>query len=168
MKFNEKLGKEKADSLGGVVLAFVGDAVYSLYVREKLVSEGDYKTGDLNKASSAVVCARAQAVVAKGIYPSLTEEEQSVFRRGRNAKKPTRAKHAAVAEYNLSTALEAVFGYLYLTGKYDRLSELFALAEKFSAGDKGMRSAPEEITGEKTEIRSAATEENAAVNGDEI
>ena len=168
MKFNEKLGKEKADSLGGVVLAFVGDAVYSLYVREKLVSEGDYKTGDLNKASSAVVCARAQAVVAKGIYPFLTEDEQSVFRRGRNAKKPTRAKHAAVAEYNLSTALEAVFGYLYLTGKYDRLSELFALAENFSAGDKDMRPAPEDKTSEKTEIRSAATEENAAVNGDEI
>ena len=132
MRFCEELKKERAESLNGVVLAFVGDAVYSLFVREKLVAEGDRKTGDLNRRSSAVVCAKAQAVAAKEIYPLLTEEEQGVFRRGRNAKKPSHAKNAGVAEYNLSTALEAVFGYLYLTGGRERLNELLSLAADIS------------------------------------
>lgn len=124
MNFNEKLQIEKVRNLNPVVLAFVGDAVYSLYVRKKLVAESDCKTGELNSQSAKIVCAAAQAERAAQISSKFTEEENAVFHRARNAKKNTRAKHASVADYNASTGFEAVLGYLYLKGDFDRLDEL--------------------------------------------
>ena len=119
------VSKAEADNINPVVLAFIGDAVYTLFVREKLAEESDLKSGELNKRASGLVCAKAQAERAKILESEFTEEEKDVFRRARNAKKGTRAKSATVAEYNLSTALEAVFGYLQVTGKRDRLNYLF-------------------------------------------
>ena len=123
-KINEIFTKEKAMGLSSIVLAFVGDAVYSLFVREKLVSESDAKTGELNKLSSQIVCAKAQAKKIDEIMPLLTDEEKDVFRRARNAKKGAKAKNASVVEYNKSTGFEAVIGFLYLTGKYERIDKL--------------------------------------------
>lgn len=126
VKFNETMPRERARGMNPVVLAFIGDAVYSLYVRESLVFEADYKTGTLQKLASARVSAKGQALLWESVEPLLTEEEREVFRRGRNAKKPTKSKNATVAEYNLSTGFEAVVGYLYLIGDYARIDELFS------------------------------------------
>lgn len=116
------MDKLKANNLNPIVLAFVGDAVYSLYIRERLTFLSDCKTGELNKLTTKEVSAIAQAEFVKDILPILTEEELYVFKRARNAKKPTKAKHASVAEYNMSTGFEAVLGYLYVIGEIDRLN----------------------------------------------
>ena len=118
------LTPEGARTLSPVVLAFVGDAVYSLYVREKLVLGTDFKTGTLQKLSSRQVSARGQSELIERLLPALTEEEADIFRRGRNAKKSTRSRHASVGEYNRSTGFEALIGYLYLTGRHERIEEL--------------------------------------------
>ncbi len=118
----EKMDKIKANNLSPVVLAFVGDAVYSLFVREKLTFTCDSKAGELNTLATKEVKATAQAEFIKEIMPILTEEEVSVFKRARNAKKPNKAKHASVTEYNNATGFEAVLGYLYLIGETDRLN----------------------------------------------
>ena len=116
--------KQKALNLNPIVLAFVGDAVYSLYVREKLTFFSDCKTNELNKLATQEVKATAQAQFVNKIKEHFTEDESDVFRRARNAKKTTRAKNASVAEYNMSTGFEAVIGYLYIIGEYDRINYL--------------------------------------------
>lgn len=126
VKFNEVMEEEKARRLNPVVLAFIGDAAYSLYIREKLVFASDYKTGTLQKLSAASVSAKGQAALLKNIEEKFTDVEREIFLRGRNAKKPTKSKNATVAEYNLSTGFEAVVGYLYLTGAYARLDALIS------------------------------------------
>lgn len=121
------LTEAQIKNISPVTLAFVGDAVYTLYVREKLVTEHDFTTGTLQKLSSEEVSAHGQNALLNGILPLLTEEETGVFKRGRNAKKPTRSKNATVAEYNNSTGFEALVGYLYLMGRYDRLETLLGV-----------------------------------------
>lgn len=118
------LTPEGARNISPVVLAFVGDAVYSLYVRERLVKGTDYKTGTLQKLASQKVSARGQSELAERMLPLLTDEEADVYRRGRNAHKAARSKNASVGEYNRSTGFEALLGYLYLTGRYDRIEFL--------------------------------------------
>ena len=120
------IDKNKAKNLSPITLAFVGDAVYSLYVRERLVLSTDYNAGTLQKLTSAEVSAHGQSELLERIAPSFTEEESDIFKRGRNAKKSTRSKNASVLEYNRSTGFEAVLGYLYLTGQYQRISEILA------------------------------------------
>ncbi|MDE6613514.1 MAG: ribonuclease III [Clostridia bacterium] len=115
---------ERARNLSPVTLAFIGDAVYSLYVRERLVLTTSFGTGTLQKLTSAEVSAHGQSGLVEKILPKFTEEEMDIFKRGRNAKKPTKSKNASVAEYNRSTGFEAVLGYLYLTGQYKRIDEI--------------------------------------------
>lgn len=126
MLFCSNLTIEKAKTISPVTLAFVGDAVYSLFVREVYTTRTDKKSGELSEMTSKIVCACAQAKLIDKILPKLTDDEADVFRRGRNAKKPSRAKHSTVAEYNKSTGFEALVGFLYLTGNIDRLKEIFA------------------------------------------
>ncbi len=121
---NVVLSREKARVLSPVVLAFVGDAVYSLYVREELVLSADLKTGELQKRSALKVSAHGQSELADRLVSLFTEEESDMFRRGRNAKKATRAKNATVVEYNRATGFEAVLGFLWLTGQYARIDYL--------------------------------------------
>ncbi len=123
-KLGQKMDRQKARNLNPVVLAFVGDAVYSLFVREKLTYYSDSKAGELNKLAVEQVKASAQSEFLSEILYLFTEEELNVFKRARNAKKTTRAKSASVAEYNASTGFEAVLGYLYLIGENDRLNFL--------------------------------------------
>ncbi len=123
-RLGDVIDKARAKNINPIVLAFVGDAVYSLYVRESLVFSSDYKTGELNKLATAKVKATAQAEFIKSILPILTEEELGIFKRGRNAKKSTKAKHATISEYNLSTGFEALLGYLYVIGDLERINYL--------------------------------------------
>ena len=126
---NDKLSKNSARQLSPITLAFVGDAVYTLFVREKIVFEKDLKGNDLNRKTSNTVKATAQAEYVDKIMPILTEEELDVFRRARNAKKNTRAKNASVVEYNKSTGFEAIIGFLYVTGEIERLNYLLNFGE---------------------------------------
>lgn len=123
------LSKEKATNLSPVVLAFIGDAVYSLFVREKLVFTSDLKTGELSARTVDNVKATAQARFFKDIETLLTEEEMAVYKRARNAKKTTKSKSASVSEYNSSTGFEALLGFLYMTGNLNRLNFLLNKGE---------------------------------------
>ena len=116
--------KQEVLKIHPVALAFVGDAVYSLYVREKLVKSGEDKPAIYQKAAARAVSAHGQNELLQKIEASFTEEEADVFRRARNAKKGSKAKSASVAEYVRSTGIEAVIGYLYLTGNYERIERL--------------------------------------------
>ena len=109
-------------TLSPLALAFVGDGVYSLMVRERLLCEANRPVNDLHRQSVRDVRAEAQAAAMGRIMEHLTEEEEAVFKRGRNA-------HTARsgADYHRATGLEALFGYLYLDGRIDRVRELFAL-----------------------------------------
>ena len=124
------MDSQKAKNLNPIVLAFVGDAVYSLFVRERLTFESDSKTGELNVMATSQVNASAQSNFLKEILELLTEEELAIFKRARNAKKGTRAKHASVADYNTATGFEALLGYLYLIGDLERLNFLLNKGKK--------------------------------------
>ena len=95
VNFNEKMPRERARAINAVVLAFVGDAAYSLFVREGLVFGHDYKTGTLQKLAAARVSAKGQAATLERVFSRLTDEERDIFLRGRNAKKPTKSKNAS-------------------------------------------------------------------------
>ena len=119
-----KISEERARQISPVTLAFVGDAVYSLFVREREVITADAKLNELQKRTSQTVSAKGQNELLHKIECRFTQAEEDVYHRGRNAKKNTKSKNASVAEYNASTGFEAVLGYLYLTGQYQRISEL--------------------------------------------
>ncbi len=113
-----------------VVLAFVGDAVYTLMVRERLALSSQDKAGALNASAAKIVSAHGQSETTERVLPLFTEEEAEIYRRGRNAHKPTKSKNATVAEYVRATGMEAVVGYLYLTGRAERIAQLFFGEEK--------------------------------------
>ena len=129
MIFGEKITTEQAKLINPVVLAFVGDAVYSLFVRERLAVTVDKKSGVLSEMAAEKVNATAQAKRADELSAVFTSEEEAVFLRARNAKKPTHAKHSSISEYNKSTGFEAVIGYLYLSGQTERLNYLLNFGE---------------------------------------
>lgn len=136
----ETLTKTEAMQLNAVALAFVGDAVYSLYVRERLALSGCGKVAQLQKVAAQVVSAKGQSEFLEKLMPLFTEEEADIFRRGKNAKKATKSKSATSLEYNRSTGFEAVLGYLYLIGEMDRIKELLSVsnAESFALQDTAM------------------------------
>lgn len=119
--------KQNCNELGTGALAFVGDAVYSLLVREKL-AEINRPSGVLHSLSVNYVRAGAQARVAAELLGQLTEQELAVFKRGRNLHTGTTPKNATEAEYHAATGLEALFGYLQLSGNSARVRQLFELA----------------------------------------
>ncbi len=123
--FQSPADKNRVKQMNPVVLAFVGDAVYTLLVRERLALSLKYKTGELDRRTAQIVSAHGQSEALNDILPLMTEEEEEIFKRGRNAKKPTKSKNASVGEYVRSTGFEALLGYLYLTGQMERLEELF-------------------------------------------
>lgn len=108
-------------------LAFVGDCVYEMLVRESLVAAANRPVADLNKESVRFVSAKAQTAAYELVKDHLTEEETAVFKRGRNAKVGHSPKSATHGEYHIATGMEALFGYLYLSDRTERLRELFAL-----------------------------------------
>ena len=115
------------NQISSLGLAHVGDGVYELMVRTWLCLHGKATNKGLHKAAVTYVSAPAQARRSQKILPLLTEEEQDVFRRGRNSHTAAVPKGASVGEYHTATALEALFGWLYLRGETDRLNLLFDL-----------------------------------------
>ena len=123
---NEK-GKE-INTYSTAALAYLGDSVIEIRVREHLVKEGYSSSSKLNKKALDFVRASAQAEAMKNILPLLTEEEEAVFHRGRNIGHTNTPKSATVAEYRAATGMEALFGYLHLSGNEKRTDELFRIA----------------------------------------
>ena len=109
-------------------LAYLGDCVIEMCVRERLVRAGISSSARLNKLALDFVRAPMQAQAMKNILPLLNEEEEGVFHRGRNLGHGNTPKSATMAEYRAATGMEALFGYLHLAGRKDRIDELFAVA----------------------------------------
>ncbi len=126
---------EQARAVSPLTLAYIGDAVYETFVRTQLVQAFPQATSyQLHRRAAKVVCAAGQAGTAQKLKPLLTEQEQDVFRRGRNTHPATVPKHASVTDYREATALEALFGYLYMTHQQQRLTELMEFAKTHAWG----------------------------------
>ena len=121
----ELMTRETARQSNPLVLAYIGDTVWDLFVRTSLVLEGRGNVGTLHRLSSKIVNARFQAGLARRIFENLEDDEKDIFMRGRNAKSATVPKNMSVAEYRYATALEAVVGYLYLTGQPQKIEDIF-------------------------------------------
>lgn len=128
MRFVDKEVNPK--QLSPLNLAFIGDCVYEMLVRETLVTDANRPVNDLHRESVKYVSAKAQTEAFNKIKDILTEDEMTVFKRGRNAKVGHSPKSATEGEYHCATGVEALFGYLYLTNQLDRVKELFAVINR--------------------------------------
>ena len=111
-----------------LTLAYIGDAVFDLVIRTVVVERGNTPANKLHHKTVTYVNARVQARMIEALMDELTEEEQMIYKRGRNAKSYTTAKNATVIEYRKATGFEALCGYLYLTGKQERMLSLIKKA----------------------------------------
>ena len=125
--FSATLSDDAIRAISSIGLAHLGDAVYELLVRTWLCVHGKATGKGLHRATIAIVCANKQAELSERILPLLTEDEHDVFRRGRNANVHTVPHSADRATYQTATALEALFGWLYLRGEKERINELFSV-----------------------------------------
>lgn len=111
-------------------LAFIGDAVYNVYIRSYLASKSNMQTGILHRQSIKYVSAKAQSRIIDNILPNLSEEELNIYKRGRNTNITTVSKNVDVIEYKKATGFEALIGQLYIQKKIDRLEELINVSIK--------------------------------------
>jgi ribonuclease III family protein len=114
--------------LNPLVLAYIGDAIYEVFIRQYVISQPNHRPNYLHRQSTQYVSAKAQARALKRWLPELTEEELDMVKRGRNAKSGTTAKNADVLEYRHSTAFECLIGFLYYTQQWERLQYLLMLS----------------------------------------
>lgn len=125
-KIKEAFAVEETDirSYSPLTLAYIGDAVYDLIIRTVVVERANRAASALHKKTSNFVKAKTQSDVVEALLPHLTCEELDIYKRGRNAKSHTMAKNASVADYRRATGFEALIGYLYLNGNFDRILQL--------------------------------------------
>ncbi len=121
-----KLGEIDVRTYSPLVLAYIGDAVYEVVIRTKVINHGSMQVNKMHKKSSSLVKAETQASLIKALEEELTEEEKAAYKRGRNAKSVSTAKHATVIDYRMATGFEALIGYLYLTEQYERMITLIS------------------------------------------
>lgn len=126
----------KPKDMSSAPLSYLGDAVLELLVREYLVGSGKSNAGDLNREALHFVKATAQREAAERILPLLSEEEAAVFRRGKNAAHHSIPKSASLLEYRIASGFEALFGYLHLEGRAERIRELFHAAYQLDGGER--------------------------------
>ena len=117
-----------------LVLAYIGDGIYELMVRTVLVGQGNRQASTLHKKASSYVKASTQSAVILAVQEELTEEEHQVYKRGRNAKTVTMAKHASMHDYRHATGFEALMGYLYLTNQSKRMIDLIKMGMERTGG----------------------------------
>ena len=133
-----KLDDAAIARMSSLALAHVGDAVYEILVRTHLACGGTQTAKNLHSQTITLVRASAQAKAIEHILPDLTEEEHAVYKRGRNAKSFSMAKNATMKDYRMATGFEALMGYLYLSGRTERMVDLVALAmTKTGKADSG-------------------------------
>ena len=118
--------QETVQKYSSAALAFLGDSVYELNIRSRILKEHRGNAGSLNNRSKALTNAKTQSRMAKALADILTEEEMSVYKRGRNYKSPSVPKSCSVGEYRRATGLEALIGYLFIVGRHDRIEELIS------------------------------------------
>ena len=126
----ELLSRREANAYSPLSLAFLGDSVYDMLVREYLLRQGNMPVAKLHSAKIKLVCAEFQSAAYDLIAEVLDERELAVLKRGRNATGNNVPKHAEAVQYRRATAVESLLGYLYLTGKDERIRELFELVLK--------------------------------------
>ena len=124
----QPLSEKEARMYSPLTLAFLGDAVYSLLVRNMLALSANKPTGKLHKESITYVNAAFQAQAIKELLPHLNENEEYIFKRGRNAHSAHSPKNQSDADYRYATGLETLYGYLYLCGETERIKEIFNLS----------------------------------------
>ena len=117
-------------------LAYIGDAVYELYIRSYIMHDVNMPVSKLHKASTQYVSAKAQAKIYHKIKDNLTDEETDVFKRGRNAHSYTSAKNANIIDYRIATGLEALIGYVYIKKDQDRLCEIISMCIEAAKDDE--------------------------------
>ncbi len=122
--FNTDKSDEDIHMMNPLIWAYIGDSVHDLYIRQALIEETEYKPHKLHLLTSSEVNAKAQAESLDKIKDILTDEEENIVRRGRNAKNYHVPKHTSVEDYAKATAFEGLIGYLYLTKRFDRLEEI--------------------------------------------
>ena len=110
-----------------LTLAFIGDGIYDLIIRTIIVGKGNTRASQLHQHTSHLVMAHSQSVMIEHMLPHMTEEEEHIYKRGRNAKSPTMAKNATMTDYRRATGFEALMGYLYLTDQTDRMLDLIEI-----------------------------------------
>lgn len=121
--------KEKTDAkkYSPLALAYIGDGVYDLIVRSVVVEKGNSRVHKMHRQTAEIVKAESQAKLMRLLEKELTDEERSIYKRGRNAKSATAAKNASIVDYRVATGFEALIGYLYLD---DRMERLLALVKR--------------------------------------
>jgi len=124
---NIKLSEGEIRALSNLGLAHIGDCVYELMVRSRIICLGRSTSAGLHRETVKYVSAPAQAEAVAKILPVLTDEERGVYRRGRNTRVNSVPRNADISQYHAATGLEALFGWLYLNGRHERLNELFAI-----------------------------------------
>ena len=130
IKYSKKYSEQDIININPLNLAFIGDAVWTLLVREFMCNNTNYKNNNLHKLTTKFVKAVFQAKALDKIDEFLTEEEKDISRRARNTKINTASKNASLADYKKSTSFEAIIGYLYLLERFDRLKFLFEIISK--------------------------------------
>ena len=128
-RIRELFGLQEVDmkAYSPLTLAYIGDAAYELVIRTMVVEKGNRQASQLHRLTTSYVKAQAQAAMIEALEPELTEEELAIYKRGRNAKSYTSAKNASILDYRKATGLEALIGYLYLSGREVRV--LFLIKE---------------------------------------
>lgn len=128
-RIRELFGLKEVDmkAYSPLTLAYIGDAAYELVIRTMVVEKGNRQASQLHRLTTSYVKAQAQAAMIEALEPELTEEELAIYKRGRNAKSYTSAKNASILDYRKATGLEALIGYLYLSGREERV--LFLIKE---------------------------------------
>lgn len=122
-----QIGEVDVRTYSPLALAYIGDGIFDLVIRTVIVGKGNTKASQLHYQTSHIVKAQSQALMIEALEGDLTEEEADIYRRGRNAKSPTMAKNASMADYRKATGFEALMGYLYLTDRFERIVELTKL-----------------------------------------
>lgn len=114
-----------------ITLAYLGDSIYEVYIREELIKQGIAKVEDLTKVATKYVSAKGQATILKQLMEAdyFTETELDIIKRGRNYKRSSHPKHTDIVTYKYSTGFEALIGYLYLSGDHERLTEILTQIE---------------------------------------
>lgn len=114
-------------TLNSLALAFIGDTIFDLLTRSMIIAEGNAPVNTMHKKAKSIVNATSQSKMYSAIEDKLNDEELGVLKRGRNAKSHTSAKNQSIVDYRRATGVEALFGYLYLKGEYNRIEELYKI-----------------------------------------
>lgn len=129
-QIHQVFGESEVDlrTYSPLTFAYIGDAIFEMVIRTLIVERGQRAANTLHKHTTKIVCAGTQAAIADAIMEALTEEEQDIYRRGKNTKLHSSAKNASLSDYRKATGFEAVCGYLYLSGNTKRVVDLVRLA----------------------------------------